>query len=134
MKVLLFLLIPVLVVAGCTSKTSRSKEHLNKGIIEMYESRFDAAIIHFKQAIELDPESYEAYFQYGNCLYTTGKHQEAMQAYDQTVSLNPSFADAYYNRGLLKEMFGDKEGACIDYKKAEELGKPNVSDKTRFCF
>jgi tetratricopeptide (TPR) repeat protein len=134
MRIFTLMLVTGILFSGCSGKSSRSKEYMSQGITVMYESRFDEALALFEKAIKLDPDSYEAYYHFGNCLYNMSRHQEAMEAYNKSISINPSFADAFYNRGLLKEMFGDKPGSCEDYKKAEELGKPNISDKTRFCW
>jgi hypothetical protein len=37
--------------------------------------------------------------------------------------MNPSFAYAYYNRGLAKYMLGNQNGPCSDCRKAQEMGE-----------
>jgi tetratricopeptide (TPR) repeat protein len=126
--------IALFILTACKDKKSESKKHLNEGVRLMYESKFEESLQMMEKAISIDPESFEAYYHYGNCLRNLRRNNEAMDAYNTSISLNSEFADAFYNRGLLRELYGDAEGACEDYKKAEALGKPNVSDKTRRCF
>jgi tetratricopeptide (TPR) repeat protein len=38
--------------------------------------------------------------------------------YNKAISLNPKFAKAYYNRGVLKTKLNDPKGALADYNKA----------------
>ena len=44
-----------------------------------------------------------------------------------TVLLDPTFADAYYNRGVSKDILKDYSGAIADYTKAIEID-PNYAD------
>ena len=47
---------------------------------------------------------------------------EAADDYTKAIELNPSFAEAYYNRGLLQIYMKDTRKGCLDISKAGELG------------
>ena len=51
-----------------------------------------------------------------------------IQDYNKAIELNPDFADAYYNRGIAKYDLGDKNGSCLDWSKAGELGDETAYD------
>ncbi|MEB3161220.1 MAG: tetratricopeptide repeat protein, partial [Synechocystis sp.] len=59
--------------------------------------------------------------------------QKAIADYDQSIKLNPQFADAYFNRGLTYYRLGEDQKAIADLKKAAELfstqGKPDLTQK-----
>ena len=38
------------------------------------------------------------------------------------IGLNPDYAEAYLNRGIVKEVMKDFKGACEDFTKAASLG------------
>ena len=48
--------------------------------------------------------------------------ENAINAADQAINLDPNYTYAYYNRAIAKEMMRDLEGACSDWMKASELG------------
>lgn len=82
------------------------------------------AIADYDKALVLDSDYAEVHFEKGYSLFMTGKLEEAILSYDETVRLAPTNAVAYVNRGSVKCILGDKEGAMSDWKKAEELGAP----------
>jgi len=49
------------------------------------------------------------------------KNDEAIKLYDEAIELNPTVAQAYFNRGACKSNNFDFEGAVKDYDKAIEL-------------
>lgn len=49
------------------------------------------------------------------------KNEEAIQLYDKAIELNPTVAQAFFNRGACKSNNFDFEGAIKDYDKAIEL-------------
>jgi tetratricopeptide (TPR) repeat protein len=55
------------------------------------------------------------------------KNNEAIKLYDKAIILNPTVAQAYFNRGTCKGNNFDFKGAIEDYDKAIEL-KPDYME------
>jgi len=53
---------------------------------------------------------------------------EAIKDYTKTLELDPGNSLAYLNRGLAKAELGDKNNACLDFKKALELGNKKAEE------
>jgi tetratricopeptide (TPR) repeat protein len=86
------------------------------------------------KAIELNPNSKEAYINRGVAKYRKRHYEDAISDYDKALELDPKDAEAYCLRGLAKHYFGDKDGACSDWKKAVELGFNNASENIKeYC-
>ena len=49
-----------------------------------------------------------------------------MADYDQAVKLNPNYAIACNNRGILSQMKGDLTGAIADYNQSIKLNPNNA--------
>jgi hypothetical protein len=49
-------------------------------------------------------------------------YQGAILDYTKSIELYPKYADAYYGRGFAKYYSNDKNGACLDWSQAGELG------------
>lgn len=49
------------------------------------------------------------------------KYKQAIKKYDQAIEINPTVAQAYFNRGTCKSNSLDFEGAILDFDKAIEL-------------
>ena len=50
----------------------------------------------------------------------------AIEGYTKAIKLNPNDVSAYIKRGLEKNSIGDLNGACIDWRKALELGSESA--------
>ena len=46
----------------------------------------------------------------------------AIKDLDEAIRLRPSFAEAYYNRGIIKLKIGLHDDALLDFSKAGEYG------------
>ena len=64
----------------------------------------------------------EAYMDRGNANAQKGLLDEAIADYDAALRINPDFALAYYNRGLVRREMGDSQGGEEDFRKAREFG------------
>ena len=65
--------------------------------------------------------SAEEEFEKGNVNLELEKDDEAIADYTEAIRLNPEYAAAYYNRGVVYEKQGKQAEADADYAKAEEL-------------
>ena len=83
------------------------------------------AIIHIAEGSDNDLAA-RAYFSVGYLLIQQGKLEDAIDAYDEALSLKWDFAEAYYNRGNVKSDLGRHEDAIADCNQAIQL-------KTEFC-
>jgi tetratricopeptide (TPR) repeat protein len=53
-------------------------------------------------------------------------YKGAIDDFTKAIELNPKYAGAYFYRGFCKSKLKDKEGACLDWKKAAELGSADA--------
>ena len=85
----------------------------------------------------------EDYFQFGIDSYQKGHYDDTIKDYDQAIILNPQYANAYNNRGIVKARLGDYNAAVADYNEAIRLNpkyaeaynnrgnaKSNLGDRT----
>lgn len=85
------------------------------------------AILDYNKAIELNPKFEEAYNWRGiEYLFMYSKPSKAIEDFSKIIALNPKNAEAYYYRGCAKNILGQKDKACIDFKKALGLGYKNA--------
>ncbi len=60
--------------------------------------------------------------------------QAALYDYSKAISLNNKYADAYDNRGRVKQALGDSAGACADWHMAYSLGLTSSKDLiNKYC-
>jgi tetratricopeptide (TPR) repeat protein len=88
----------------------------------------DNAILNLKGYINLERNSSEAYYDLGIYLKEKELVEEAIKYFSLAIQKKPTYASAYFERGLLKHKQNDKEGGCADLKKALESGHPEASD------
>ncbi len=62
------------------------------------------------------------YFEKARNKSLKGDERGAILDYNKCIELNPKYADAYYGRGFAKYYSNDKNGACLDWSQAGELG------------
>lgn len=62
----------------------------------------------------------------GDDLFQEGKYEEAVKAYSETLSLDPSNVQVLYGRARAKEEMGNYEGAIQDYSTALKHDDRNV--------
>ena len=83
--------------------------------------QFDAAIISFKQTLEIKPAYAEAYYNIGLALMKKGSPEGAIESYKQALKIKPDFAEAYSDMGNALTNKGDREAAIDSYKQALKI-------------
>ncbi len=84
------------------------------------EGEFDLAQEALQKAIELNPQNANYHYVLGQLLEDwtelDGAWEKAIQEFTRATELDPSYIEAWYNRGLLYEKLEDIEKACEDFK------------------
>jgi tetratricopeptide (TPR) repeat protein len=62
----------------------------------------------------------------GNNFVQLKKYDEAIAEYSKAIEINNNFKAAYYNRGLVLAVLGQKGKGCLDLRKAFELGEKDA--------
>jgi tetratricopeptide (TPR) repeat protein len=88
---------------------------------------YRGAIADYNQAIKINPNYANIYYNRGVTRYELGDKQGAIADYNQALKINPNLAEAYANRGVVRHDLGDKQGAIADYTQALKIN-PNYAD------
>ena len=81
-----------------------------------------------------EPDSPKAWNLMGNAYAMQSDYLQAIDSYTSAVNLNPEYAEAHYNRGLVNLMSNKYEPGCQDLLEAERLGYDKASLKLQaFC-
>ena len=87
------------------------------------------AIKIYDEAIELNPNSYWAYYSRGETYGALGQYDKAVQDYGKAIQINPVGYWAYGNRGwIYLNRLGKSDLALADYNKAIELNPNSNQD------
>ncbi|MCX6272029.1 MAG: tetratricopeptide repeat protein [Bacteroidetes bacterium] len=123
----------VLLLSSCGPDKKKAKKMMDKGVREMYNARYKESLEYLNQAIEEDPKLTEAYYYRGCVRFRMKETAKAIEDLNQVITFDPKQVEAYATLGDIFYYLGDKKKACGCWKKAEELGKPNMRDKVRYC-
>ncbi len=63
----------------------------------------------------------QAYYTAGNQALQAKDHERAIELYDKTISVQPTFAQAYYNKGLALRGLARGEEALVQFDRAIQL-------------
>lgn len=109
-------------------KEQAFKGYNNLGNLYKRQKRYLEALYQFNQAITLNSECFECYFNRAQTNEKLNKTKEALDDYTKAIKLNEYYPDAYYNRGNLKYASKDNKGAISDYSQALKYNPENTED------
>jgi tetratricopeptide (TPR) repeat protein len=101
--------------------------HNNLGVAFSQKGRHDAAIEHFRKAVEIRPSYAMAHNNLGIQLQKKGNHDEAMAHFQKAIDIKPGLGDAHYNLALILQKKGGEDEAITHYQKALE-GKSHIAE------
>ena len=91
------------------------------------QGRIDDAIETYQQAIRIQPDHGEAYYNLGNAFHSQTRLEEAVQSYHQAIQIQPNRLEAYNNLGVALIDQGKLEESIQIYQKTLEI-QPNCAD------
>ncbi|WP_460205504.1 tetratricopeptide repeat protein [Scytonema sp. NUACC21] len=94
---------------------------LNRGRYRFQRKDYKGAIEDFNQAIILNPNNANAYYNRGLLLRELGDALSAVLDFDRALQLNPRHANAYFHRAGARYGIGDESGTIQDLQLAAKL-------------
>jgi tetratricopeptide (TPR) repeat protein len=99
-----------------------SASHVNRGILYIWTRHYEDALKDFNTALQIRPDSGEAFANRGNVFTLKRQYREAIADYSRAIELNSRKLFAvYYGRGVAYESLGRKAEAAADYRAALKL-------------
>ena len=103
------------------------QEYINIGTACHNKNQFEAAIQHYTRAIELDPESADAYFRRAEAYAQLGRFPEAASDYAEVIKIDPNYDEAYRGRGNASINTGNIDLALECYNEAIKRNPNNAN-------
>ena len=106
------------------------QDYLQRGIEAHQNDNPDDAIAYYTEVIRLDPTDTSiisiAYYSRGLAHAEKGEVDFAIENYNESIQLNPDFADAYNYRGIAYRNKGEIDRAIEDHDQAIRIKSDNV--------
>jgi tetratricopeptide (TPR) repeat protein len=92
--------------------------HANLGLMLRSAARHDESVAALERAVKASPRQPAFWHQLGLSYRHQGQFAKAREAYEQALSLDPNFADAHLNLGVLLDLvLGDNVQALVHYER-----------------
>jgi tetratricopeptide (TPR) repeat protein len=105
----------------------------NRGYARYYTEDVEGALKDFNAAITNSEHFAQARLNKASLLAGQGQLEPALSLLDGTLEEYPDNALLYLNRGLIRELLGDPEGACTDWYRAQALGAEEAAEYLKEC-
>ncbi|KAJ3071341.1 hypothetical protein HDU98_005472 [Podochytrium sp. JEL0797] len=99
---------------------AKAQEWFTKGMERWDAGDLDGARSAFEESAKQHPTS-DNFYNLGNCLYSLGKNDEAIESWQQCIGLEPSHIDAHVNLANVYAISKSPEKAIGHYKIANEI-------------
>ncbi|MGD0572956.1 MAG: tetratricopeptide repeat protein [Sedimentisphaerales bacterium] len=109
-----------------TADSNNAQSFYDKGLKEMRQKNYVAALAYFQKAIEKNPQDIFAHLYLGVAYSKLGRYQEAIESYKQTIRIKPNLADAHYNLSIAYSELGRYQDAIDACKQAISF-EPNFT-------
>ena len=98
------------------------------------EKDYENAVFYADKALEHDKKNAFAYTLKGRALQKLGQLTPALSSYNNAISVNENYADAYISRGSLRLAAKQPNRACRDFKTAAALGSEQANQLiAKYC-
>ncbi len=92
--------------------------HNNLGVALAEQGKIEKAIVHYTEALRINPNFAKAHNNLGRNLAYQGKNLEAIAHYTEALRIDPNYAKAHKNLGLFLARQGKNQEAIVHYTEA----------------
>lgn len=107
------------------NKRANAERAYSQGVAQLSRDDYQRALPYFEQAVDLDPNYAEAWYQAGYSYGALGRFQDALKASKQAAKLRPDWPAAFVNVGASNYALGDYKEAADAYRAAIRLDGDN---------
>ena len=107
---------------------SNFKVLLSLATVHLDQESYASALLYATKAEEVPGAPAMASLLKGRALHQLGVPEDALKAYSVAIQLDKNFAQAYYNRGILKVALERTKLACEDFQRAASLEYPGAKE------
>ena len=101
---------------------------ISKGLVMVHASLLNQVLQYFHKAIVLNPDFSRAYFSQGVSYGQLGQYQKAVAQINMALQKEPQNGLYHYGRGRVYLLWGDRQKAMTDFRKAADLGNEDAID------
>jgi protein O-mannosyl-transferase len=98
----------------------------------MKRADYNQAVVHYDEAVRLDPNYAEGHNNYGVALAAVNRPAEAIDQYRAAIALQPTYDEAYTNWGIALTQLGEVAQAIERYQQAIALNPSNATAHTNW--
>jgi tetratricopeptide (TPR) repeat protein len=110
---------------ACTAHNNIAHNNLGNTLADR--GQVDAAIAHYRKALEIKPDDAVAYYNLGTVLKGRGQVDAAIAHYQKALEIKPDYAEAHNNLGNILKGIGQVDAAIAHYQSALKI-KPDDAE------
>ncbi len=107
-----------------TADPNDAQELFSKGLKELWQENWSAALTYFQKATEKNPDNPDTWVVVGYCYGRLGYYEEAIESFKQAIRIKSDFAEAHFVLGLVYDELSRYQEAIESYKQAIRI-KPD---------
>ncbi len=108
--------------------------YLSLAKISYNNREYNKVLIYTGDAIDINENSAQAHFLAGRAEHQLGYFDQALESYNNAITINRDFGEAYLYRGAVKVGKERMRSACEDFKFAKSLNVPEADGAIReYC-
>ena len=112
--------------------TGDARAHCLLGTLQGKAGEIEQALIHFREAVRLEPRLEEAHLGLGNAQQLRGDVQAAAASYRRALAIHDESHAAHFNLGLVLRQAGQVNAALEHFQRAFSLS-PGLTDAAKEC-
>jgi tetratricopeptide (TPR) repeat protein len=110
-----------------TADSNDAQLFYQKGLKELWQENWSAALTYFQKAKEVNPQDAEVWFYLGVVYGKLGRYQDVIEACKQAIRIKLDLVEAHYNLGVTYDKLGRYQDAIESYKQAIRI-KPDYAN------
>ena len=109
---------------ACTTDNFIAQNDLGNALLQ--KGDVDEAMVHFQQALQINPNYAEVHYNFGFALLQKGNLDEAIAHCQRALQIKPGYAEAHINLGLALLQKGQVDEAMVHFQQALQIKPDNA--------